>query len=72
MARCEAKSRSQKPLQSGFWLKPDPSAAFEAAKAGTQSRPRSRLLTSPIDATYNCTVYEGLLLTSLLVKDDHG
>jgi hypothetical protein len=25
-----------------------------------------------IDATYNCTIYEGLLLTSLLVKDDHG
>jgi hypothetical protein len=25
-----------------------------------------------IDATYNCTTYDGLLLTSLLVKDQHG
>jgi hypothetical protein len=50
MAGREARSRSQKPLESGFWLKSDPSAAFEAAKAGPRSRPRSRLLTSPIDS----------------------
>jgi hypothetical protein len=47
MAGREARSRSQKPLQSGFWLKPDPSAAFEAAEAAPRSRARSRLLTSP-------------------------
>jgi hypothetical protein len=67
MAGLEARSRSQKPLESGFWLKPDPSAAFEAAEAAPRSRTRSRLLTSPNYEGYGgCTGPAYMALTSAI------
>jgi hypothetical protein len=69
MAGREARSRGRGPLESGFWLKPDPSTAFEAAEAAPRSRARSRLLTSPNDR-HMYTLALGLMM--LLFLSDPG